>query len=160
MLAVAVTTVLAACGGDGGEAGNAYSDAVAPQLFRGAEVGDGSRRCVAVELVDALGGPAAFEQAGVTPQELASAENVGSLGFEVGTGEATRIADALEPCGVPPVELLLAELDLPGDIDRCVEDKVDEAALRSFVVAVIVDGTADQDAILALVDPLLVCFPQ
>lgn len=160
LLGVALAVLTAGCGGGGEVETNAYSDAVAPRLLAETPVDDDARRCLAVALVEALGGPEALESSGVDPTELAAAEDVGSLGLRVETDEAVEIADSFHPCGISPVELLLAQLDLPDDRQTCVERNVDEAALRSFIVATIVEGRAAEDETLALVDPLLVCFPE
>ena len=160
---ILLVTLLGACGEDedGGAAPrNDHSAALAPNLFLDLPVSDDARECVAAEFVEALGGTDAFEDAGVTPDELGRAIDLTELRIDVDRDEAEQVADALEPCGVSPVELLLAGLDLPADVARCVEDNVDEADLRRFIVRTIVDdGTAVEDD-RELTEPLLVCFPE
>ena len=160
---LASAALLAACGEDDDGAAaprNEYSAALAPNLFLDLPVSDDARECVAAEFVAALGGPAAFEDEGVTPEELGQAIDLTELRMDVGRDAAEQVADALEPCGVSAVELLLAGLDLPPDVAACVEDNVDEADLRRFIVRTIVDdGVAVQDD-RDLTEPLLVCFPE
>ena len=158
-----VCALLGACGEDEGERPaprNEYSAALAPNLFLDLPVADDARECVAAEFVEALGGPDAFEDEGVTPEELGRAIDLTELGVDVDRDEAEQVAAALEPCGVSPVELLLAGLDLPADVATCVEDNVDEVELRRFIVRTIVDdGVAVADD-RELTEPLLICFPE
>ena len=152
-----------ACGGDDeGAEPNRYSAALAPRLFaaEGESVDDDVRECVAAEFVDAVGGPEAFESAGVTAEELAEAQDLAALGIDVGTEEARKVAEAFEPCGLSVVELFLSALDLPEDTRRCVEDNVEEEELRRFIVRTIVEADVDVGDAGSVVDPLLVCFEQ
>ena len=156
--------LVVACG-DGDEDGGAaprndYSAALAPNLFLDLPVADDARECVAAEFVEALGGPDAFEDEGVNPKELGRAIDLDELGMDVDRDEAEQVAAALEPCGVSPVELLLVALDLPPDVATCVEDNVDEAELRRFIVRTIVDEEAGVADDRELTEPLLVCFPE
>ena len=160
---LACTVVLGACGDDdSGDPAprNEYSAALAPNLFLDLPVGDDARECIAAEFVEALGGPGAFEDEGVTPDELGRAIDLTELGLDVDREEAEQVAAALEPCGVSPVGLLLAGLDLPADVATCVEDNVDEAELRRFIVRTIVDDRVAVEDDRELTEPLLVCFPE
>lgn len=161
-MVLGIAVVLAACGSDEQPpAGDRYSAALAPNLFvgDGNGVDDEARECVSAEFVAALGGPEALESAGVTPEEFGDADDLAALGITVERAQAAQVADALEPCGVSVVELLLSELDLPPETRTCVESNLDRTALRSFIVQTIVDESTDVGDAGAVVEPLLVCFP-
>lgn len=166
-LGAALVLVLSvgACGDDGSAPRSEHSSALAETLFRGDEgteaaVSDDARECVAAEFVAAVGGADSLAEKGISPGDLASAEDLASLDLEVGDDEATRVADALGPCGVSTTDLLLVDFgDVPSDVRRCVEERVDEAALRAFIVNAILDETAEVSD-PAVVDSMLVCFPE
>ena len=162
---VVVAAVFAGCGGgEDGAPRSEHSSALADTLFRGDErteaaVDDDARECVAAEFVDAVGGAEELESKGITPEELAAADDLAALGVEVGDAEAESVADALDPCGVPVIDLLLADFgEVPADVRTCVEDEVDQAALRSFVVGAVLGTTGEGDG-SGVVDSILVCFP-
>lgn len=163
LTASALLLALGACGGGSGEGAerNAHSAALAPSLVPGDDNGvdDDARQCVAAEVVDALGGPSALEELGISPTDLAEADDLAALGLDMGAAEAQQVADSLEPCGISVVDLLVAELDLPPETRRCVEENLDPQALRSFIVTTIVDETADAAATEAVIEPVVGCFP-
>jgi hypothetical protein len=161
-----MASALAGCSDDDGSAPrNPHSSALAETLFRGdvgteEAVSDDARECVAAEFVDAVGGPDALQERGITPADLGAAEDLATLDIPVGDREAARVADALEPCGVSTTDLLLVDFgDVPADVRRCVEERVDDDALRSFVVSAILDERAEVSD-REVVDSLLVCFPE
>lgn len=162
---VILAVVLGACGEGGDEARRSeHSSALAERLFRNdakteAAVTDDARECVAAEFVEAIGGADALDEKGITPGELAATQDLSALDIEVGDREATMVADALEPCGVSVIDLLLVDFgDVPAEVRACVEENVDEAALRAFVVEAVVDETTE-GVDPAVVDSMLVCFP-
>lgn len=162
---VVAVTAAASCGGsEDGAARSAHSSALAETLFRGddrteAAVDDDARECVAAEFVDAVGGADELESQGITPGQLAATDDLATLGIEVGDEEASRVADALEPCGVSVIDLLLADFgEVPPDVRACVEEEVDQAALRSFVVSAVLGGGAEGDG-PTVVDSILACVP-
>ena len=166
MLAIAVIGAgLAGCGDDDTAPRNEHSSALARTLFRGDEgteavVSDEARECVAAEFVDAVGGPDTLEDRGIRPADLGAADDLAALDIPIGDEEATRVADALEPCGVSTTDLLLVDFgDVPADVRRCIEERVDDAALREFVVSAILDERSEV-ADPEVVDSLLVCFPE
>jgi hypothetical protein len=166
LLAVLIACGTAGCGdGDGTAPRNPHSSALAQTLFRGDAqteevVSDDARECVAAEFVDAIGGPDALEEQGITPDELGEAVDLATLDIAVGDEEAARVADALEPCGVSATDLLLVDFgDVPADVRRCVEERVDEDALRAFVVSAILDERTEVSD-REVIDSLLVCFPE
>ena len=163
---VAIAFGLAGCGGDDDTAPrNEYSSALADTLFRGDEgteavVSDDARECVAAEFVDAVGGPDALEERGISPGALGAAGDLATLDIPIGDEEATRVANALEPCGVSTTDLLLVDFgDVPAGVRRCVEERVDDEALRDFVVSAILDERSEVSD-PEVVDSLLVCFPE
>lgn len=160
-LGAAVLAVgFAGCGSDDTEP-DEYAAALAPSLFPADDNGvdDDARRCVASEVVAAVGGPSTLDELGITPDELADADDLTALGLDIGPTEAEAVAESLEPCGVSVVDLLVAELDLPPQTRRCVEDNLDPGALRAFIVTTIVDESADAAATDAVVEPIVRCFP-
>lgn len=161
LAAAALLLALAGCGGGQGQERNAHSEALAPSLVPGGDNGvdDAARQCVAAEVVDALGGPEALDDAGISPTDLAEADDLAALGLDIGAAEAQQVADSLEPCGISVVDLLVAELELPPETRRCVEENLDSQALRSFIVTTIVGETADAAATDAVIEPVVGCFP-
>ena len=165
-LAVLIGCGLAGCSdGDDTAPRNAHSSALAETLFRGdreteSAVSDDARECVAAEFVDAVGGAEALQEREITPGELGAAEDLATLEIPIGDEEAEQVADALEPCGVSATDLLLVDFgDVPADVRRCVEERVDEDALRDFVVSAILDEDTEVSD-REVIDSLLVCFPE
>ena len=163
---VVIGSALAGCGDDDDAAPRTeHSSALAETLFRGDEateavVSDDARECVAAEFVDAVGGPDALEERGITPADLGAADDLAALDIPIGDEEAARVADALEPCGVSTTDVLLVDFgEVPAAVRRCVEERVDDAALRAFVVSAILDERTEVSD-REVVDSLLVCFPE
>jgi hypothetical protein len=161
LTASALLLALGGCGGAQCPERNAHSEALAPSLVPGDDNGvdDAARQCVASEVVDVLGGPSALGEAGISPTDLAEADDLAAIGLDIGAPEAQQVADSLEPCGISVVDLLVAELELPPETRRCVEDNLDPQALRSFIVMTIVGETADAAATDAVIEPVVGCFP-
>lgn len=164
ILLAVFAAVLAGCGDDDGPATNEYSEALAQTLFPGAErealgVGDDEVGCVAAEFVAAVGGPDALAEQGISPADLAEADNLASVGIAVDEADARQVADALEPCGIPVRDLLLSQLAGLDDATKsCVEERVDEDELRTYIVETIVEDDPASAETGGVVESILPCF--
>lgn len=161
---VAGTVLLAACGDDGGgdDARAEYVDAMTRSMAADEDLPFAAedRDCLAGEFVDALGGPSALEDAGVTPDELADGEDLTALDLDLGEEEAQAIAASFGNCDVSLAEMVLAEAgeDVPAEVRTCVEENLDEDVLAEFFAQVLVDEAAGDEPPEALLEPLMACF--
>lgn len=155
--------LLAACGGDDDDgAAEEYNKAMTGLLAGGEDVQFAAedRECLGVQFVEALGGPGAFEDAGVTPAELAKAEDLTTLGLDLGEEEARAMAGAFGNCDVSLAQMLLDEAgeDVPADVRSCVEENLDEEVLADFFARLLVEREASSEPPEAVLEPLLSCF--
>ncbi len=162
------TLLFAACGDDddgGGSSAesNEYSEALAAQLSSEEDLPlEGEQvDCLAAEFIDAVGGPSALEDAGVTPEDIADSEDVSELGLDLGEEEAEELASSFGDCDISLTELIISQAgdDIPDEVRDCVEDNLDEDALADFFAQTIIDEeSAGDDLPPDIMEGLLGCF--
>lgn len=153
---------LVACGDDGGGGSNEFSDALADSFRSDVEnpFTDDQIDCLAIEFVADLGGPARFEEAGVTPDDIRASEDITQVGLEITTEDGRAFAESIGQCEISLVELFLSEAgpNVDDATRECIEDNIDEDALEQYFAVVFVDSEAG-DPPDALIDPIAPCFP-
>ncbi len=152
---------LGACGDDGGGGSNEYSDALAESFREDVEnpFTDDQIDCLAMEFVADLGGPSRFEDADVTPEDVRAGEDITTLGLDLTTDDGRELADSLGQCDISIVELLLTEAgpDVDEETAACVEDNIDEEALKDYFAVTFVSDEAGEPP-AALLEPIVSCF--
>lgn len=158
--------LFAACSDDGGSGGgdsNAYSDALAESMRAEEELpfADEDIDCLAVEFVDAVGGPSALEDAGIDPEDLSSPDDLSDSELELGDEEAEKLAGSFGECGVSIADIFLSEMgdEVTDEQRSCVEDNLDEDELADFLAQSIVGGGENADELPSgVMEELIGCF--
>ena len=156
--------LFAACGDDGGgSAGsNEYSDAVAEAVRSEGDVpfSDDEVECLSRELVDAVGGPSAFEDAGIDPEDLESTANLGDSGLDISDEQADAVADSFGTCDINLTDAFFSDLgyDVPDEVRSCVEDNLDEDAFAELFSQALVSDSPDGDLPPELLQDLSECL--
>jgi hypothetical protein len=165
-VALAGSLLLVACGGDddsdGGKAStvegdgadaDAYVQALAETMTDDQEaftLDDEAATCTATVLVD-LVGTDALTAAGISPEDLAAADNFGDLDIEVPDDASARLSEGIEGCDITDrmVDLLIEQFatgaggELPPEANTCLDEAIDRKALRDAVAASFVDGSGE-----------------
>lgn len=155
--------LLAACGDDGGggAGSNEYSDAVAQAIRSEGEVpfSDDEIDCLARELVDAVGGPGAFEDAGIDPDDVQGSD-LSASGLDIGDEEAQAVAASFGNCDIDLVDAFLEDLpgDVPDDVRSCIEDSLDEDTFADLFAQALVTGEESDDVPQELLEDLTACL--
>ena len=144
--------LFAACGDDGGgdsADSNEYSDAVAAAIRSEGDVpfSDDEVDCLSRELVDAIGGPEAFEEAGISADELEGTANLADSGLEISDDEAEAVAASFGKCDINLTDAFLSDLgdEVPDEVKTCVEENLSEDAFADlFSQALVSGGTGDE----------------
>lgn len=152
---------------EGGES-EEYVTAVAASLREdedGLTLDEGQATCLATGIVD-LVGVDALRQAGITPQELADAEDFTHLDVEIPDDGTERMTDTLVDCEL--VELLEGVMtdsfvealgtDATPDATACLADGMDDQAVAEAFAAGFVEGSEEQ--IAALLGSSVVACPE
>lgn len=157
--------LFAACGDDDGgssAASNEYSDAVAEAIRSEGDVpfSDDEVDCLARELVDAIGGPSAFEDAGIEADDLEGTANLADSGLEVSDEQAEDIAASFGKCDIDLTDAFLSDLgdEVPDEVKSCVEDNLSEDAFADLFSQAFVDGGTDGDLPPELLEDLTACI--
>jgi hypothetical protein len=130
----------------------------------GPALDDGTGRCVGEALVDVVGAPA-LTAAGTTPQELADAPDLRSLGVPIDPGASAALAAALGACGLgdalagPYLAAFATESGGPlsDGAARCVDDAIDRSAFEAGLAAGFVDRATGDAGLRAVLDAVAVC---
>lgn len=166
-IALAGAMVFAACGDDddgGGSAeSNEYSDALAAMFKAEGEVpfSDDEIDCLARELVDAVGGPSALEDAGIEPGDIEEGQELSDTDLDLGDDEAEAIANSFGDCDISIAEAFLAEMgdEVPEETRDCIEDSLDDEALADFFAQTLIEGEDSGDDLPpALMEDLMGCI--
>lgn len=150
----ALGLALAACGDDsssssGSAESNEYSEALAEGYKADTDfpLSDDESDCVAREFVDAVGGPAAFEAAEVSPEDLVGVDNP-LRQVEPSDEQARAAGAAFSTCGVRIVDLLFEPGSISDEVRTCIEDALtDEVLGDAFVADPEVSGDVIGDAL-------------
>lgn len=145
----------------GTESDDDYAAALATDLQAGnAFPGtDAQIECLATGFVDAIGGPDALREAGVTAEELVTSESPESLGLDIDPQQvADDLVETFETCDYDLVELLAATLGTgaPEDFEACVREQVSDDELARLFADTIADP-ADEEAGAAILPILEAC---
>lgn len=142
----AVCLLFAACGDDdgGGAGSNEYSEALAEMLKNEPDTpfSDDDIDCLSAELIEALGGPSALEDEGVTPEDIASSEDISELDLEVSDELAGKVANSFSDCDISPTDRILAELgdEVPDEVRECLEEKVSDDDFADLYAESLISG--------------------
>jgi hypothetical protein len=106
--------------------------------------------CLATAIVDSVG-VTALEDAGVTPEQLADAEDIASLDVEVPSGAQEELTAAVGDCRATLVlkDQVInafkeeAEVTLTAASNDCLSGELDDETVRSTFAAVALDASAD-----------------
>jgi hypothetical protein len=160
----AALILLAACGDDDGSDGDAegsegeatqeeFVNAVATSFREGEDslsLEDPGATCVATAIVD-VAGVDSLNEAGVTPDDLAEANDLTSTGVEVPDDAGTTIAAALRGCDVAEeleslvtTGLLQGFSNLPPDQTECMTNALDGDSMIDALANLVVDQTNSQ----------------
>lgn len=162
----ALLSIVAACGGDDGDAGP-YVDALVAEF----EAEDDfpfeteQARCLAEGFVDTVGVDE-LEENDITPEELAGSDDPSALGLELGEDEANGFADTIKGCDFSVGELFLAGaresgVEVPDGLAECIDDNVDEDAFYDLVAQSIIDEeSVDEAASAALFTDVAEACPE
>lgn len=157
--------LLAACGDDGGGSGagsNEYSDAVADAIRSDPEVefSDDEIDCLSRELVEAVGGPSAFEDAGVEPADLEGDADLSDSGLDLGDEEAEAVASSFGKCDIDLTEAFLQSLpgEVPDDVKSCIEDNLSEDTFADLFAQALVTGGSGDELPPELLQDLTACL--
>lgn len=158
--------LLAACGDDDGggsdASSNAYSDAVAEAIRSEGDVPfeDSEIDCLARELVAAVGGESAFEDAGVEPEDLEGSSDLSESGLELGEEEAEAVAGSFGKCDINLTDAFLQDLgdEVPDDVRSCIEDNLDEDTFSELFAQALVTGEDGDDLPPELLEDLTACL--
>ncbi len=155
----ALGLTLAACGGDDSSSGspaertpaesNEYSEALAEGYKTDPDfpLSDDESDCLAREFVAALGGPTAFEAAGVAPGDLVGVDNP-LRQVDPAAEQARAAGGAFSTCGVRIVDVLFEPGSISEDVRTCIEDALtDEVLGEAFVADVEAGGDVIGDAL-------------
>jgi len=148
--ALALVAVLslsgAACGDDDDNtstAGNAYADALAtgykadPAIPFSGDQAD----CMAREFIDAVGGPAAFEAAGMSADDMTGTDNP-LRRVNPTDAQARSAGSAFRTCGVSVVDMLFEPGSIPDDDRACIDEALTDGVIGAAFVAHPEDGGA------------------
>lgn len=156
--------LLAACGDDGGDSAagsNEYSDAIGEAIRSEGDVpfSDDEIDCLSQELVDAVGGPSTFEDAGIEPGDLAGTSDLSESGLELGDEEATAVAASFGKCDINLTEAFLDDLgeDVPDDVKSCIEENLSEDAFADLFAQALVSGGEGDELPPELLQDLTAC---
>lgn len=156
--------LFAACGDDGGGSSaesNEYSDAVAAsfQSEGDAPFTDDEVDCLSRELVAAVGGPSAFEEAGISPEDVESSNDLSEFGLDISDEQAAEVADSFSKCDVNLTDAFLSDLgdEVPDEVKSCVEDSLDEDAFADLFAQTLVSGDPGEDLPPELLEDLMAC---
>jgi len=132
-----------------GQAGE-YADAVSASMREDDEAPLDAERadCAAAAIVDVIGVDALTE-AGVSPDEFGSADDLTSLGIELPDDVTDRLGESLRECDLAgPLEDVMVDgfagefgTELPAEAAECLRDNVDDGALMDAAAATFVDGS-------------------
>ncbi|MDE0802818.1 MAG: hypothetical protein OSA99_05790 [Acidimicrobiales bacterium] len=157
--------LFAACGDDGGGSSaesNEYSDAVAASIRSEGDVpfSDDEVDCLSRELVDAIGGPSAFEDAGLSPEDLEGSSDLADIGLDVSEEQADAVAASFGKCDINLTDAFLSDLgdEVPDDVKSCVEDSFDEDAFADLFAQTLVSGDPGNDLPPELLEDLMACI--
>lgn len=158
--------LFAACGDDGGGGSSAdsneYSDAVATAIRSEGDVpfSDDEVDCLSRELVAAIGGPSAFEDAGISADDLEGTANLADSGLEISDEEAEAVADSFGKCDINLTEAFLSDLgdEVPDEVKSCVEDNLGEDAFADLFSQALVSGGSGEDLPPELLQDLTECI--
>ena len=158
--------LLAACGDDdggGASAGsNEYSEAVARSIKAEEDIpfADDEVDCLAREVVAAVGGPDALEEAGISPEDIENADDLSETDLDLGEEEASAVAASFGKCDISIADAFLDALgdDVPAEARGCIEDKLDEDTLSELFASSIVEGSDAGDLPPDLLTALTECF--
>ncbi len=160
--------LFAACGDDDGGGGdssassNEYSDAVAEAIQSEGDVpfSDDEVDCLARELVDAVGGASAFEDAGVSVDDLSSSADLSDSGLDIGEDEARAVAGSFSKCDINLTDAFLEDLgdDVPDEVRSCIEDNLDEDTFADLFADALVTGGEGDDLPPELLEDLTACL--
>lgn len=152
---------LAACGGDddgnGGDGDNGDADAYAEVLaaeFRADPenpFSDEEADCVARRFVDIVGGPQAFRDAGVSPDDLAESDApLGGTDLEFTDEQARQFGASFSDCGINFVDLFVEGMgDVSDEAMDCLREQMtDDVVGQMFVL---LNQDEDDDALDAVV---------
>ncbi len=161
-----VGLVLGACGDDddaargaaaGDDGGGGYAEAYVEAFVSSwNETGEGppldetQEICLATAIVDVVG-VGALTWAGISPDELAAADDYESLGVDIPDNATGRLGDALRECDVvEPLEgVLIASfpnefgVELPPNAVACLADHLDDQAVADGWAATFIDGSTE-----------------
>ena len=168
LVVVAVGLLLGACGddddeatpattaedADGGGDADAYVEAVVAtwnETSKGLPLDERQMTCVATGLVKVVGVDALTE-AGISPDELATADDLASLGVGLPEHATAVVGDALGECDV--VETLEGMViaafpdefgvELPPDAVTCLADDLNDKAVADGWAATFIDGSNER----------------
>lgn len=173
--AAVLVLVLAACGSDdgGGTAAaaesNEYVEVLAAEMLADpdAPFDQSQAECLAREVIDAIGGVELFEDAGVTPQDLAEADGDGGVLAQAGVEEPSddQIHDAgaaFGNCDIGIVDLMGDDADkLSQEAIDCLDEAVtDEVMGEIFLVADNDDEEMVDDIVFEAITPCLPLLAQ
>ncbi|WP_436795830.1 hypothetical protein [Actinospongicola halichondriae] len=158
--------LFAACGDDGGgsssASSNEYSDAIAEAIQSEGDVpfSDDEVDCLARELVDAVGGPSTFEDAGVSAEDLAGTADLSESGLDIGEDEAKAVAASFGKCDINLTDAFLQDLgdDVPDEVRSCIEDNLDEDTFADLFADALVTGGEGDDLPPELLEDLTACI--
>jgi hypothetical protein len=143
-----VAFAFSACSDDsGGDGGNAqpYVDALSAEFQDPEEEGDSAlsdaeAECAAEGTVNALGADE-LEDAGITPEQLAAANDPTELDMDISEDQARGAAEALVGC-IDSIGVLLAGEDASDEAVACIDENFDEDA---FIDALTIEYTGEDD---------------
>lgn len=155
--------LLAACGDDGGGGGsNEYSDAIAESIRADEDVPFSEEEidCLSVEFVDAIGGPDAFEDAGVSPEDVAESNDLSTTDLELGEDEAEGIAGAFGECDISLTEAFLSDFgdEVPDEVRTCIEENIDDEVFADLFAQAIIAGDEGDEPPPELMESLTSCI--
>lgn len=156
-----VGLLLGACGGDDdggngaddGAAANAYAEAIAAEFTADPDnpFTDEQADCVAREFVDIVGGPQAFEAAGVSPDDIADSDSpLGDTDMDFTDEQAREFGASFGRCGIDFVDLFAEGMGEVSDetMDCLREQMTDDVVGQMFVL---LNQDEDDDALDAVV---------
>jgi len=144
---------VAACGDDddnSSASGNAYAEAFAAGYKADPAIpfSDTEADCMAREFVDAVGGPAAFEAAGLSVDDMTGAVNP-LRRVNPSDAQARAAGGAFRTCGVSVVDMLFEPGSLADDERACIDEALTDEVIGAAFVADPADGGAVISAAIA-----------
>lgn len=143
--ALAGALLLAACGDDGADS-NEYADALATTLDEqeGSPFSDEENSCLAGEMIDAVGGPSALEDAGITPEDIRGSQEIAALDLDVDEAEEEELARSFSDCDISLADAVIDQLgdQVPAEVKQCLSDNITDEGLADVFADALVSGEA------------------